>query len=178
LHASGFGRENFSGEPKFELYDLSADPRESKNLYATERAVAMRLQAEYDRWFDDVGGTRPNNYAPPRIHVGSPRESETALTRQDWRGGTWQANSIGHWELHVLRDGPYDVDVLFDARATSEQLFLRIGDVKIRRDVKPGADSVSLAGVKLPTGDQRIQAELRSATGKPRGVYQVLIKAR
>ncbi len=38
LHASGFGRERFEGEPAFELYDMVNDPTESKNLLAEQPA--------------------------------------------------------------------------------------------------------------------------------------------
>ena len=33
--------------------------------------IVAKLKAEYEAWFDDVGSTRPDNYAPPRIIVGT-----------------------------------------------------------------------------------------------------------
>ena len=45
----------------------------------------LRRFLEHDSWFDSVSSSRPDNYAPPRIHIGTPDENPTVLTRQDWR---------------------------------------------------------------------------------------------
>ncbi len=45
LHASGFGREQFEGDPQFELYDMANDPTESKNLVAEKPDVVAASQA-------------------------------------------------------------------------------------------------------------------------------------
>ena len=76
LHNSGFGRENFTGEPKFELYDMQADPLEMQDLAVKLPDRVAQLKKAYDAWFDDVGNTRPDNYAPPRIHVGTPNDGQ------------------------------------------------------------------------------------------------------
>ena len=46
LHASGFGKESFDGEPKFELYDLKNDPEERKNLATQRPEVLARLKKD------------------------------------------------------------------------------------------------------------------------------------
>jgi arylsulfatase/arylsulfatase A len=177
LHASGFGRESFPGQPNFELYDVRNDPKESTNLITNHPEVFQRLKAEYDRWFDDVSSTRPDNYAPPRIHVGTPHESPTVLTRQDWRGGTWARDSAGHWEIHVAKAGRYDVRLEFDANPNSEKAKLSIGDVDREVAVKGGAKSIEIRNVELPAGDSQLRAVL-SRDDKSRGVYQVFVTRR
>ena len=175
LHPSGFGRESFRGEPRFELYDLRADPTESNNLAAEHPEVVQRLREAYDRWFDDVSSTRPDNYAPPRIHVGTPHENPTVLTRQDWRGGSWAADAIGHWELHVARVGRYEITAEFDPRDVAERLQLSVGDNDYQADVKSGEREATFPNIELPMGDAQLRAVLHSGDQR-RGVYQVSIR--
>jgi len=70
VNASGFGREQWSGPPQFELYRIPDDAREEKNLASDHPEIVEQLKKEYEAWFKDVSSTRPNNYAPPRIHLG------------------------------------------------------------------------------------------------------------
>ena len=67
-----------------ELYDLTEDPAEERDLAARHPDVVARLRKGYEAWFQDVSATR--GYAPPRIHLGTPHENPVTLTRQDWRG--------------------------------------------------------------------------------------------
>ena len=69
-----FNSETPPAEPAFELYDLQADPGEKNNLAAAQPDIVARMRSNYDAWFDDVGSTRPDNYAPPRIRIGTPHE--------------------------------------------------------------------------------------------------------
>ncbi len=66
VHPSGFGRERFVGEPKFQLYDLSKDPQQKKDLSSERPEMVQKLSQSYQAWFADVSSTRPDNYAPPR----------------------------------------------------------------------------------------------------------------
>jgi arylsulfatase/arylsulfatase A len=177
LHASGFSRESFGGPPQFELYDLLRDPAESRNLIAAEPEIANRLRQAYDHWFDDVSATRPDNYAPPRIQVGTVHENPTCLTRQDWRSGSWAAASVGKWLLHITAPATFDVTVVFDAKDYDEQLELLLGPTRERAEsqqtmVKAGATEAVFSGWQLPAGDVELQAALTHAT-EVRGAYQV-----
>ncbi len=174
LHASGFGRERFDGPPKFELYDVLNDPGETTNLIDQKPEVFARLRKAYDEWFDDVSRTRPDNYAPPRIYVGTPHENPTVLTRQDWRGGTWARNSIGYWELHVAKAGQYDVRLLFDPKDAAGFAELRIAGVAKRTQIAADATSCEFTGVELPAGDTQLHATLSHGDDR-RGVYHVIV---
>ncbi len=174
LHSSGFGQEHLSGPPKFELYDLHIDPGETKNLIDAKPRIAARLQRAYDKWFDDVSSTRPDNYAPPRIHIGTPHENPTVLTRQDWRGGTRAKDSVGYWELHIAQTGVYDVHCVFDPGTLDETVRLTIGSSSHDTEVSAGSKSCQFKGVRLVAGDTRLQASLESSD-KSRGVYQVTV---
>jgi arylsulfatase A-like enzyme len=170
LHASGFGRTGFAGDPKFELYDLLADPGESKNLAAEKPQVLTRLKKAYDVWFDDVGSTRPNNYAPPRIFIGTPHENPTVLTRQDWRGGT----SIRHWLLHAPNAGKYDIEFLFDAKPTAGIAELKVGKTTVKVEFKADAKSCKFQNVAIEAGDLKLETVLSHGKNK-RGAYHVVV---
>ncbi len=174
LHSTGFGRERFEGDPQFELYDMISDPQESRNLVAQHPDVVERLKQAYDAWFDDVSSTRPDNYAPPRIWIGTPHENPTVLTRQDWRQGTWAPRSIGHWELHVADAGTYDILLDFDPEAEPATATLQIGAAQRQASVAASASTCAFHALQLPAGDTRLEAWL-THPGAARGVYQVTV---
>lgn len=175
LHASGFGKQSFEGEPKFELYNLKNDPKERKNLVTERPEVFQRLKADYETWFADVSNTRPNNYAPPRVIVGTKHENPTPLTRQDWLGKTWSPDSMGHWVVKVPNAVKADIEVILHPsmvtgnRAT---LALKVGDQLIKR--KSAAGSIRFKAVKLPAGEVRLEA-IRTEGDHQTGAYQLIV---
>jgi arylsulfatase/arylsulfatase A len=171
LHASGFGRESFDGPPRYELYDVVADPGETRALNETHPDVVERLLAEYETWFDDVSTTRPENYAPPRIHIGTPHEDTTVLTRQDWRGGTWQEDSIGYW-LVRFEPGRYDARVHFTPGDEPGVLKLRLGTATIQARIPSGATACTFRGLSPQAGDTEVHAVIAHGD-RERGVYQI-----
>jgi arylsulfatase/arylsulfatase A len=177
LHASGFGRERLDGDPEFELYDIRDDPGETRNLIHEEPQVLARLRTAYDEWFDDVSSTRPDNYAPPRIHIGTPHENPTVLTRQDWRGGTWAPDAVGYWELYVAERGSYNVRLEFDPKPAAGSAELKISGLTKQTAIATGDTSCEYAALQLGAGDTQLHAVL-SHDGKQRGVYQVVVTKR
>ena len=81
-------------QPKFELFDIVADPFEEKDLAAEKPEEVEKLKKEYEAWFADV---TKKGFAPPRIIVGSEKENPVRLSRQDWRGpkAAWTPESGG-----------------------------------------------------------------------------------
>ena len=114
VHPTGFGRESFEGTPNFELFHVKSDPLEMNNVADQFPEKVAELKLAYDAWFDDVGSTRPDNYAPPKIVIGSDQAPTTTLTRQDWRhlaGGNWGAKSLGYWITDWVQTGKYQCRV-------------------------------------------------------------------
>jgi len=180
LHNSGFGKESFAGEPKFELFDLKKDPLEQRNVVTEHPEVVADLKRKYDEWFEDVGSTRPDNYAPPRIHVGTPHENPTTLTRQDWRhlaGRPWAQDSLGFWMLDVKVGRRYDIECRFAANDQEETLSLHGWQLVARKKVPAGATSVVLENVLLQQGPVDLRFELSNGE-RIRGVHQVDIRLR
>ncbi len=180
LNASGFGREQLPGRPKFELYDMEADPLQMKDVAGDHREVVNKLKQQYDAWFDDVSSTRADNYAPPRIHVGTPHENPVVLTRQDWRRTSkdsgWQPDSHGYWELYAAESGRYDVTVTYRPRDVAEQLTLVVGDQRLEAKLSAASTSHVFRGVKLPQGNLRLDASLADRRQRKRGPWQVEVK--
>jgi arylsulfatase/arylsulfatase A len=175
VHPSGFDVERFDGPPRFELYDLSADPLEMQDVAARYPDTVAALRATYDAWFDDVGQTRPDNYAPPPIYIGTTHDNPVVLTRQDWRhtdGRPWARDSNGYWVLYAPEAGTYDVRLRFPAFDASGDAVLQFGDAEYRAPYDAGSTEVTFAALDFGAGDLRLQATL-SAGRDVRGPYQV-----
>lgn len=50
----GRGERSIDGPPRYELYDISADPGETKDLAAAHPEIVEQMKKQYDAWFDDV----------------------------------------------------------------------------------------------------------------------------
>jgi arylsulfatase/arylsulfatase A len=180
VHPSGFRYEVFEGEPAFELYDMESDPLELEDLASEKPEVVAELRAAYDAWFDDVSHTRPDNYDPPRIVVGTPHEEVTVLTRQDWRhtkGRPWAADSNGHWELDIATEGEYDVCLRFPPTETAGEATLDLNDKTLTAGLREGAEEHVFVAVPLTAGPLRLQATLERDSDT-RGPWQVDVTLR
>jgi len=175
LNASGFGNETLKGEPKFELYDMASDPLEEHNLAQKRPDMVEKMRKRYELWFRDVGSTRPDNYAPPRIHVGTEHENPVVLTRQDWRhikDKPWDPKSNGYWELYAAASGKYDVKLRFpelkaDARAT-----LDVAGKRLNAQIQKGAAEYIFEAVSISRGDIRLLAAITTGQ-ETRGPWKV-----
>ncbi|HEV3385656.1 MAG TPA: arylsulfatase [Gemmata sp.] len=158
-------------QKKFELFDISADPFEEKDLAAEKPDEVAKLMNQYEDWFADV---TKNGFTPPRIIIGSEKENPVRLSRQDWRGpkAGWAPDSIGHWEVKIEKAGKYKVTLWspgeFDA------FNVTVGDVvekSVRKEMK---DTTSLE-TQLAAGPANIEATV-TAGGKNRGVTHVQLE--
>ncbi len=174
VHASGFGRENFTGEPKFELYNLANDLGETNNLASAQPDVVAHLLSAYDAWFDDVSRTRPDNYAPPRIHIGTPHENPVTLTRQDWRGGTWAEDAIGWWLINA-EAGQYEIKVRCTPKNTAGVVEVHVSEISAQQFIDAGAETCVIESIDLPQGDAEFHAVIRHGD-TTRGVYQLEVR--
>lgn len=173
VHPSGFGRESFEGKPKFQLFDVSVDPFELKNLAAANPNVVKEMKRQYDRWFDDVGSTRPDNYAPPRIRAGTKFENPVVLTRQDWRhtrGRPWATDSMGHWLLDATA-GTYTVRCRFEPSPQATAATLRVNGDETTIELAAKATTCEFTDVPLPGGNVKLEVELVHGTQR-RGIHQ------
>ena len=166
VHPSGFGRQEFKGDPKFELYDLENDPGEGTNLASKQPEILARLKKEYDTWFDDVSSTRSDNYAPPVIQVGTPHENPTTFTRQDWFGRAWNDRATGHWIGDFRGDHSYAITVYLYDSAENGRVSLKLDGMILRQDAESGAAFVRFENIRVPSGTRRIEAFVEYANKK------------
>jgi arylsulfatase/arylsulfatase A len=178
LHASGFGAEDFQGQPEYELFDMENDPLEMNDLAAEKPEVVSELMTAYDRWFDDVSSTRPDNYEPPRIYIGTEYENPTVLTRQDWRhtkGTPWEKNSNGFWLLFAPEAGIYDFTVHIRNHESDGTLVLDIGGHSYRSTFKIADKEVAFKDINISAGDLMLKATLQTKSTEL-GAWQVQVK--
>lgn len=173
VRASGFRHEKPSDNAPFELFDLSVDPYEQHDVADKNPKVVADLKNRYQKWFHSVSSTRENNYAPPRIVVGSSEEPVTVLSRQDRRESGAKDN-VGHWLLDVRTAEEYRVDFVLLDPIDQGTVEVTIGNQTQKRPLSGGA--VPLQFVNLAAGPQRLVARIRMPSGDVRGVDYVTIR--
>ncbi|MHB8520680.1 MAG: arylsulfatase [Limisphaerales bacterium] len=176
-HPSGFGRETLPPDVPFELYDIRKDPAEEHNVATENPEVVRRLKASYDAWFDDVSSSHPGNYAPPRIVVGTDRETRTVLTWQDWRPRltTFRWGLLGKWLLHFARERDYDLEFRWPHPVQPGTILLTIGALNLRANVPQATNDVFLGQVHVPPGDADLAAVLVHPDGTMEDPYHVVL---
>ena len=130
---------------------------------------------EYEAWFRDVGSTRPDNYDPPRIHIGTPHEDPVVLTRQDWRhakGRPWGSDSNGYWALHAASPGQYEIRLRFPETEVEGQATLEMGTQTLTTPLLPDVTECTFYAVPVRQGNLHLQATLAFAE-QTKGPWQV-----
>lgn len=178
VHPSGFGNEKFAGEPALELYDLSQDPRQQNDLSESHPKVKQRLTKAYEAWFADVSSTRPDNYAPPRIIIGTDHEPVTVLTRQDWRhtqGKPWGTNSNGFWLLENPQAGDFTIEVILaSGEHPAGKAMIKAGDITSTIPLTPNQQRGHATNMQLPKGELTLVVDV-DFDGQAQGPHQVVL---
>jgi arylsulfatase/arylsulfatase A len=154
VHPSGFGKEEMPPDVPFELYRSMDDPAEAQNLADKYPEQVSRLKQKYRDWFADVSATRENNYAAPRIQIGSEEQSQTDLSRQDWRvpkhSPGWGNNGV--WEVEIKSSGPFDVIVQFEKPPGARLVSLAVGEQTFTTNLADDLNAARFESLELATG--------------------------
>jgi len=178
-----------------ELYDIKADPGQTKNVAGEHPDVVERLRKAYEAWWTDVS-QRFDEYC--EIVLGSEKENPVRLTCHDWHGEPTSEQGVvregrainGFWAVDVahagryeiaLRRWPLEVDTPITAaigggkavNATTARL--KIGDIDLTEALEHGAKAVTFA-VRLKKGNSRLQTWFIDDAGASRGAYYVYVK--
>jgi len=168
VHPTGFGKEKFTGPPKLELYDLSKDPRQQNNVAIQYPQVFQRLKKSYEDWFADVSSSRPDNYAPPRIVIGTKHEPRSVLTRQDRRRD-------GFWLLEAPEPAAYEVEVIFKEEYPAGQATITAGKARQQVDLAANKKRGHTTMMMMPAGKFKLSINA-VFNGKNQGPHQVILK--
>lgn len=175
VRPTGFGREVPNRNVPFELYRIQNDAGEKINVANMYPKQLASMQKAYQDWLASVSSTRPDNYAPPRIIVGSDEELESDLSIQDWRVGDapgWGAD--GHWKVHVENAGPFDATVSWSAPPGERAISVTVGDQVFSAHVSDDESTVTLPQILLPTGDADVHVTVQQETGEKVPVIRFL----
>jgi arylsulfatase A-like enzyme len=177
LRSTGFGHETPTANVPFELYDMAADPKEENNLYGQRPEIAAELKKAYDAWYDDVSRSRPGNFGPPRIVVGTDHETTTVLTWQDWRviePTGWGRQ--GQWLLHFAEPHTYDVKLRWPQEMSNAKAELKIGPLTQTIEIGKATRTATFEDVTVPAGDAELLVTITQGTKKLGPYHVVLIR--
>jgi arylsulfatase len=171
-----------------ELYDVAADPGQSKNVIDKRPDLAKKLRAHYEKWWEKLEPAI-QEYVP--LTLGSPNEPSVRLTSSDWqdiysdnaghvrnavggpRGGWWNVliDRDGQYEI-ALRRWPHEIDTALTGTPDPKGKAMPIAAAKLLvagREFaakSPGKDAreVVLTG-RLPKGKTTLRAWFQDADG-------------
>ena len=170
VHPTGFGNSSMAPNVPLELYDMVSDPAETKNLFEEHPEIANRLTQTYENWFADVSSTRPDNYAPPRITLGTEYETSTTLSTQDRR----ETQSGGEWLLQFEGRRQYDVEFLWKENVSDLDLELKIGDILSTLTIESATDTARIQKLRIPSGEASLSTRVLKGNKKNNPYHIVL----
>jgi len=141
-----------------ELYDLEADPAESRDIAAAQPEMVSKLRKGYSEWFESVAAVR--HYLPPRIYLGTPHENPVILTRQDWRVPPDARGAAGWWEVEVKRAGRYEVKMTFEPVDSEAEVRFQLGEADQSMKIAKGVEKCRFEAVKLGAGPGQLRGSL------------------
>jgi len=153
----GRGIEPFSRDTmRFELYDLSQDPLEQRDIAAENPQIVNSLKSDYSAWFDEVTAA---GYTPVPTWIGEEEASKTFLTRQDWRGGGLFDGDLGYYEIDVRSAGLYQITCRWSELFNSAHaVTLQIGEQELKNQILYAESECRFDEVYLPAGRSKLEA--------------------
>ena len=186
VRAGGGGAQTKGSPENGSLYDLRADPSESRDVANHHPEKVRALRAEFVRWYADV--TQGVNFEPVAIPVGHADENpveiqpswaktlgkgvEYVFEAYDWDTlqGWSAAGEAAEWRIDVARPGRYELTLDYGCSAANAGGKVRIGVGRASVDFTPvhtGTPNVfrrAVAGVlQLPAGPGTLRAEIVAA---------------
>ena len=142
-----FGKEQLDAgkSNQLELYDLIADPAETRDLATSKPDVLRKLSKHYRNWFRDVKSSR--QFKPERIRIGNPAEDPIQLCR--YQDSKFINGRPTGWDVVIEKGGRYRASIVRDDEQAAGRIFVRFEDKIQSRPVLPGGDSATF---NLPAG--------------------------
>lgn len=175
-----------SGEER--LFDIQADPTQSKNIAAKHPDVVSKLRALYNPFWQQVSP----RLTTVSIDIGNPNDNPTVLCSQDWRmpngNPPWNFKSIkklprvtGPWMIEVKKAGRYRITLRqfpeeADKPVVAVKAELDIAGKTLEQPVEPGSKGVVFE-TNLPAGPTQLVTRLFDENGKAGGAYFTEVEA-
>ena len=156
---------------------MSDDPRKKNDLTSRHPDVVARLKTAYAAWFKDVSSTRPDNFAPPRIVIGTKHEMRSVLTRQDWRHTQvrpWAGNSNGVWLLEAPEAGDYEIELIFQGDHPAGTATITAGTLTRTLEISASQQRGQKTAIKRPAGRMTLAVNVVFGN-KTQGPHQVIL---
>ena len=155
--------ETFSDEdwsyfdaPPIELYDLDADPGESRDIGDEEPELTADLRERYENWFADVRASR--DFTPGVILIDSGAENPVVLSR--YQDSTFVDGIPTTWSVEVVEAGRYRLQVETAADTSAATLHV---DISGSRQVYPLLAGSRSVVVDLPAGPAELDVWVQAA---------------
>lgn len=156
-----------------QLFDIKADPRQSKDVAADHPQTVKRLRQEYETFWNDL----PDPESTWSRHdLGAIDCPDVVLNAMDWYVGAnpwnhtaFRGKANGAWAVNVRRDGRYRIECRHYPReankpAEATDATLIIGDQSWETEVD-ASDPHATFEVDLKVGQFDLKTELTSAKG-------------
>jgi arylsulfatase len=148
----------------FELFDLSTDPSETRNIVNQKPGKAEELIQLFDNWYAEIIQSPNLNNVP--IIVGSESENPVVMTRNDAKGafGIWAQQEInGYWDIQVEQDGYYQITSSFEMPVTSKgNAIVRLGNIQRSIEIPEGSHNAVHQNIWINMGKYRVEAGFRN----------------
>ena len=198
-----------------QLFDMQADPGQEKDVATAHPKVVGRLTDFYDAWWQELLPTFKQDAA---IYLGHPAQNPTTLTCHDWittgstpwnqahvRSALTGAKNTGFWNVKVVADGDYEIEIRRWAKETEKTLdaalkpganvpgvtpyrarpgkALRIvkaeieigGQKVVSNSISPGTHDVTFK-LPLKAGRTRLSARFITEDGTVYGAYYAYVR--
>lgn len=148
-----------------ELYDLTSDPLQQKNVAEQHPEVVEKMQAHLDQWWQELQCTVAE---PQRVVIGHAAENPSLLTACEWldvfvdqQGQVRRGiKRNGSWHLTIAEPGDYEFELRRWPRESGLKLNENTPAVKVTDGQLP-------QGVALPVAKGRLRIGGFDATAKP-----------
>ena len=170
-----------------ELYDMEADPGQTKDVAEQNPETVAMLREAYDAWWDRIDD-RFEQYV--HLDIGSAAENPARITAHDWlppdesvavpwnQGHVQRAPAVnGTWHINVAQAGTYEFslyqrDMPADFPIEATEATLRVGEAEASAPVPDGASSVQFT-MELPAGRTTMDTLFKASDGSERGAFFV-----
>lgn len=180
-----------------ELYAVSSDSGEKKNVAADHPEVVKRLRAAYDAWYADV--SRECGFERLPIPVGYAEENPVVLPAtqayfdgaiaykhkngyaHDWLAGWSDVKDSVWWEIDVVNAGSYEVALRYASLEPGSEIEVEIAGRNVKAVVRERVSAAPMPERNLVKDDHYVEVAWGTLafgrTGVPRGRTRLTVRA-